>query len=171
VNRRIDFAGRDWSAHAQDRWLEFAGHPGMADHLRIVFVAYGRHKANGHARLGQGELAHYLVRKDGTLPDRRTLWHALKKAVELGFLLPESRALCLVVSSEHVQGGTGNPDAPCNRRHTVRQKDVAQVRPLRRKDVNPAGRFDPKDVSHSRPFTLAPSLSSTDPTDTKQEPA
>src|SRR4051794_36660974 len=112
--RKIDFAGRDWAAHAQDHWLEFAGNPNFPDYLRIVFVAYGRHAANGHARLGQGELARFLVRKDGTLPDRRTLWHAVNRAIALEYLLPESRALCLVVGSHHVQGGRGDPDRRCD---------------------------------------------------------
>ena len=138
MSRRIDFGDRDWNAHAQDRWLEWAGNPNFPDHLRIVFVAYGRRRANGHARLDQGELAGFLVRPDGTLPDRRTIWHAIDKAIRYEFLLSESRALCLVVSKDHVQGGRGNPDERCKRKHGTQQKDV----------------------SHARPFTLVPSLSS-----------
>lgn len=164
MSGRINFDGRDWAAHAQDQWLEFAGHPGFPDHLRVVFVAYGRRRANGHARLDQGELARFLVRKDGTLPDRRTLWHALKKAISLGFLTADSRVLCLVVSRSQVQGGPGNPDTRCRRSHGRIQKDVSQSRPLVQKDVNPAGRFDQKDVSHARPFTLVPFSLLRDPT-------
>lgn len=122
MSRRIDFGGREWSAHAQDHWLEFSGNPNFPDYLRVVFVAYARHAANGHARLVRGELAQYLVRKDGTLPDRRGLWGSLQKAISLGYLLPESQALCLVVSSEHVQGGVGDPERPCRRDHTKRPK-------------------------------------------------
>ena len=77
-------------------------------------MAYGRHAANGHARLDRGELALFLVRKDGTLPDRRNLWSSMQKAIRLGYLLPESQALCLVVSSQHVQGGIGDPDRRAN---------------------------------------------------------
>ena len=127
MNRKIDFAGRDWAAHAQDHWLEFAGNPNFPDYLRITFVAYGRHAANGHARLERGELAQYLVRKDGTLPDRRGLWGSLQKAIRLGYLLSESQALCLVVSSDHVQGGIGDPERPCSRDHTKRPKAEASV--------------------------------------------
>ncbi len=121
MSRKIDFDGRDWSAHAQDHWLEFAGDNEFPDYLRIVFVAYGRHRANGHARLKQGESAHYLVRKDGRLPDRRNIRHAIDRGIELGFLTPESRALCLVVSSDHVQGGIGDPNRRCDRDHTIRR--------------------------------------------------
>jgi hypothetical protein len=120
VKRKIDFGGREWSAHAQDHWLEFAGNSNFPDYLRVTFVAYGRHAANGHAKLERGELARYLLRKDGTLPDRRTVWRAIDTAARLGYLLPESRQLCLVVSSHHVQGGKGNADARCTRDHTIR---------------------------------------------------
>lgn len=125
--RRIDFGGRGWTAHAQDHWLEHAGNPGFPDHLRIVFVAYGRHRANGHARMSRGELARFLVRRDGTLPERRVVWTALQKAIALEFLMPESQALCLVVSSEHVQGGVGDPDRPCPRDHTKRTRTKAET--------------------------------------------
>lgn len=121
---KINFGGRDWSAHAQDHWLEFSGHPHFPDYLRILFVAYGRHRANGHANLERGELARYLVRRDGTLPDRRVIWTAIQKAVQLGYLLPESRQLCLVVSSHEVQGGKGKPDDRCSRDHTKRETNV-----------------------------------------------
>jgi hypothetical protein len=39
VSRKIDFEGRDWTAHAQDHWLEFAGNSNFPDYLRITFVA------------------------------------------------------------------------------------------------------------------------------------
>lgn len=121
MNRKIDFHGRDWSAHSQDHWLDRAGDPRFPDFLRIVFVAYGRHTANGHAKLDRGDLAYYLVREDGSLPDRRTIYRSIRRAVELGLILDISTALCLVVSSHDVQGGKGNPDARCRRDHTRRQ--------------------------------------------------
>lgn len=168
MSRRIDFGDRDWAAHAQDHWLDFAGNPNLPDYLRIVFVAYGRHLANGHARLSQGELAHLLVRKDGTLPDRRNVRHSIDKAIDLGYLMPESRALCLVVSSDHVQRGDGESDRRCDRDHTTRRqgrKDVSGQRRSDRNDVSQTGRFGAKDVSGQRRFRLSPSLSSTHPTD------
>jgi hypothetical protein len=158
MSRKIDFGGRDWAAHAQDHWLDFAGNPNFPDYLRIVFVAYARRRANGHARLKPGELATYLVRKDGTVPDRRNIRHSIDRAVDLEYLAPTSRALCLVVSSLHVQGGVGSPDRRCDRDHTVRGKDVSDLRRFREKDVGETGRFPRKDVADLRRSTLRPSL-------------
>ena len=111
MSRKVDFDGRDWAAHAQDHWLVMAGRPNFPDYLRVVFVAYGRHHANGHALLDRGELAYFLVRQDGTLPDRRIVWRAVREAVDLGFLVAGSQLLCLIVGSHDVQGGRATQTA------------------------------------------------------------
>jgi hypothetical protein len=163
VTRKIDFAGRDWAAHAQDHWLEFAGNRNFPDYLRVTFVAYGRHAANGHARLDRGELAHYLIRKDGTLPERRVLWRAIETAVSLGYLVPTSRQLCLVVSSHDVQGGRGSADARCPRDHTSKAKtnvrsDSGRFASNVRNDARPSGWNVRSDSGRSNvaPFSLLP---------------
>lgn len=160
--RKIDFGQREWAAHAQDHWLEFAGNPNFPDYLRIVFVAYGRHAANGHARLDRGELAQYLVRKDGTLPDRGNIWSSLRKAIRLGYLAEASQMLCLVVASDHVQGGVGDPEARCKRDHTKRRQTNV-VNGLRRSApnvVNGSRRSELNVVTELRRSTLTPSSSS-----------
>jgi hypothetical protein len=184
MRRKIDFGDRDWAAHAQDHWLVFAGNPNFPDYLRITFVAYARHAGNGHARLERGELAHYLVRKNGTLPDHRGVWAALQKAIRLGYLLEESQALCLVVSSHHVQGGVGNPDRPCRRDHTKHPRAgrgpnrdergrITNVGDDDRRSASnvgaDAGRSNTNVGAEDRRLTLAPSLSSTDPTTAQGE--
>lgn len=121
--RKIDFGdGRTWTAHRQDHWLEWAGSPDFPDHLRVAFVAFGRHHSNGHARLEREELAYYLVRRDGTLPDRRAVYRAMRRASDMGMIHDASTALCLVVNSHDVQGGQGNADTRCHRDHTKRTK-------------------------------------------------
>jgi hypothetical protein len=159
---KINFHGDTWAAHRQSDWLEFAGHPNYPDHLRIVFVAYGLHTANGHARLRQGELARYLVRKDGALPDRRTIHRAVQQAIDLGFLSASSRLLCLVVTSHHVQGGRGNPDEPCPRDHTTHRRNVGNSdRPSRRNVGDGTGRFTSNVGDDRRRLALMPSISLT----------
>lgn len=156
---KIDFDGRRWSAQPQDHWLDFAGNPNFPDYLRIMFVAYGRHRANGHAKLERGELARYLVRKDGTMPERRVLWSAVKRAIDLGYLVEGSRALCLVVSSDHSQGGKGDPDEPCRRDHTHRnvRHDNGRIET----NVRNGARRSETNVRHGNGrSTLSPSLSS-----------
>lgn len=165
MSRKIDFAGREWSAHAQDHWLDLAGNPNFPDYLRVMFVAYGRHAANGHAVLERGELGYYLVRRDGTLPERRIVWRAVQEAMKLGYLAEGSQLLCLVVSSHDVQGGRGDQKARCRRDHTKRTRTnvrsdsgrfTATVR-------NGARRSETNVRSGCGRSVLSPSLSSTDP--------
>jgi hypothetical protein len=120
--RKIDFGSDVWAAHRQGHWLEWAGSTEFPDHLRVAFVAFGRHRANGHARLEREELRYYLVRRDGTLPDRRSVYRSVRRAADLGLIVDSSTALCLVVSSHDVQGGQGDADAPCRRDHTKRPR-------------------------------------------------
>lgn len=122
LTRKINFGERPWAAHAQDHWLEKSGNPNFPDYLRVLFVAYGRHAANGHANLDRGELAYFLVRQDGTLPERRIVWRAVQQAIKLGFLQEGSQLLCLIVSSHDVQGGSGSAEKRCKRDHTKRNK-------------------------------------------------
>lgn len=158
--RKIDFGERTWSAFPQDHWLDMAGNPNFPDYLRILFVAYGRHAANGHARLERQELAYFLVRTDGTLPDRRNVRRALQRAVSMGYLKPESNLLCLVVSRHDVQGGKGDASARCRRDHRKRQptNDVTHRCPSSANDVTEGGRSETNDVTHRRRSVLAPSL-------------
>lgn len=163
--RRIDFGGRDWSAHSQDHWLDRAGDHRFPDYLRIVFVAYGRHSANGHAKLDRGELAYYLIREDGSLPDRRSIYRSIQKAVDLGLVLDVSHALCLVVSSHDVQGGRGNPDARCRRDHTRRQpRTTTREVVTQPRTTTPTVVTQPRTTTPDVVVPCSASLSSTTPT-------
>lgn len=54
---------------------------------------------------------------DGLLvpADRRTVYRAIREAVELGFLAEGSKALCLIVPNHRIRGGMGDENAPCDR--------------------------------------------------------
>lgn len=100
------------------------------DHLRCLRPA----RSEREAKLEHGELARYLIRKDGTLTERRIVWRAIEAAVRLGYLSAGSKQLCLVVSSHQVQGGKGSADARCKRDHTIRAQQNVR---------NDGGRFTP----------------------------
>jgi hypothetical protein len=91
---------------------------------------------------------------------------AIDYAIRLGYLLPESRQLCLVVSSDHVQGGKGNADAPCPRDHTIRARtnDGSHRGRFGSNDGSEGGRSGMNDGNGCGRSTLRPSLSSTDST-------
>lgn len=170
---KINFGARqEWAAHRQQHWLDWSGNPSFADYLRVTFVAYGLHGPNGHAKLKQGALARHLVRKDGTVPERRTVWRAVQNAIELGYLDPTSKTLCLVVPNHDVQSGKDGRDEPCPRDHTRREQNVgSQLRRFgpnvgnhpRRSETNVGDeqrRSEDNVVSLQRRSTLSPSLSS-----------
>jgi hypothetical protein len=162
---KIDFGGRDWAAHCQEQWLEDALNPRWPGPLRVAFVAYGRHAANGHAFLKQGELAKLLplgMSADGlpASPTRSTLNRWIKTAVDYGFLDEGSKLLCLIVPSHRAQGGRGDPNAPC-RRHPAKGKRPALGRHVSSKTSQQAPNVSTETSrSTAARFTLASSLSS-----------
>jgi hypothetical protein len=107
-----------WAQHYQSVWQERAGNPRFPLWLRVAALAYGKHKANGHANFRQGEVATILRTVDVatgviTDPDRQHVHRAIRVAVEYGWLAPGSRTTCLVVPAHAVGGGEGNAFAPC----------------------------------------------------------
>lgn len=113
-----------WSRHFQEPWAEDALNDVYPMPLRVAFLAFGRHRANGHAVFRQGEVANVLGRFDdrGTwlAADRRTVHRAIQAAVKYGLLAEGSKALCLVVPSHRVTGGMGAADTPCRRHPETR---------------------------------------------------
>jgi hypothetical protein len=166
-SRKIEFPG-DWSAFAQEPWLEDALNPRWPGPLRVAFVGFGLHRANGHAFLKQGELAKLLPLGTGpdglpVTPTRSTLNRWIKTAVEYGLLAEGSKLLCLIVPEHRVQGGRGDPNAPC-RRHPARGKRATPERHVSDETSHRAPNVS-DETSHPRAarFTLKPSLSSQDP--------
>ncbi|MGG5260825.1 hypothetical protein [Phycicoccus avicenniae] len=171
--KKIDFGERSWSAHAQDHWKEMAGKPRFPDYLRVTFVAYALHAANGHANLDRGELAYHLVREDGSLPERRVVWRAVQEAMKLGFLAEGSQLLCLVVSSHDVQGGKGSADRRCKRDHTKRSgTNVRNDSGRFATNVRNDARRSPENVRNNcGRSVLSPSSLSTTATTDKTQPS
>ena len=120
-----------WARHFQEAWADDALNPIYPMPLRVAFLAFGRHRANGHAIFGQGEIANTLGHHDdvgGWVPaDRRTVHRAITKAVSYGLLDSTSKALCLVVPKHRVAGGMGNPETPCRRHPATRTKTALKA--------------------------------------------
>lgn len=112
-----------WSIHYQQPWKDDAANPRFSMPLRVAFLAFGNHKANGHANFAKQEIAKNLGRYDEAgnfVPaDRRTVNRAICQAIEWGLLEEGSRALCLVVPKHRMTGGPGEDDEPCKRHSTV----------------------------------------------------
>lgn len=118
MSQRIELDG-PWAAHLQEAWSNDALNPRFPLPLRVAFAAYGQHRANGHARFKQGELCTILGHLDDEghfVPaDRRTVYRAIRQAVDYGLLDPASKTLCLVVPRHRIDGGQGSSDTACAR--------------------------------------------------------
>ena len=128
-----------WSRHYQHVWQERAGDAQMPYWLRVAALAYGSHRANGHARFKAGEIALVLGTVDtvtGEISpmDRANVQRAIRKATEFGWLTEASGSTCLVVPGHAIAGGKGNPFAPCpqHSRKADRSHQMTYTDPKRR---------------------------------------
>lgn len=105
-----------WSKHYHNVWAERSANTALPDWLRVAALAYGRHKANGHAAFGPGDVAHVLGKVDestGVFQPNENVTRAIRTAVRHGFLAEGSKSRCLVVPAHAIEGGLGNAYAPC----------------------------------------------------------
>ena len=109
-----------WTQHRQSFWQERAGSPSLALWHRVYCLAYGVHRRNGHAPFKPGDLRTIaLVVNDPStgevmVPSCSQVSHAIRTAIEYGFLAPESHAGCLVVPEHAIGGGVvGSPTEEC----------------------------------------------------------
>jgi len=99
-----------WAGHLQGEWEARASNSALPLWLRVVSLAYGMHALNGHASYGPGDLGLALSTLDpetGEIqgPSRQTVHHAVKRAVEHGWLDPSSTGRCLVVPGNLLHSG------------------------------------------------------------------
>lgn len=112
------YDGPAWSRHFQGPWEERAGDPRLPLWTRVASLAFGKHRANGHASFGKGDVALTLTTVDrdtGVMkrPDAANVRRAIRLASEYGWLSSESRSTCLVVPEWAISGGLGTANAPC----------------------------------------------------------
>lgn len=118
----------DWSIFYHQPWHDDSLNPRFPYALRVAFLAFGTHRANGHATFRRGEVAKVLshVDDDGTLipTTRQTVHRAIAQAVEFGMLEEGSHSMCLVVPRHRATGGRGSPNSPCGRHSDGRLRGV-----------------------------------------------
>lgn len=121
-------ARNTWAKHYQSVWEERAADPAYPLWCRVAWLAYARHKANGHANFQRGQIRALLggFGKDGFKPlDPNNLQRAVRQAKKAGLLDISSGAECLVVPPHAIEGGWGgHPGSPC----PVHGRNVAQRR-------------------------------------------
>jgi hypothetical protein len=123
-----------FSKHFHEAYLEDAANPAYPNAIRVAYLAYGKHKANGHARFKQREIANVLgaFATDGTFEpaSKYVVDRAIKTAISYGLLAPESKALCLIVPGHRIRGYHGDAEAPCDR-HRPEARKARAARNLR----------------------------------------
>lgn len=124
-----------WARHFQHVWQERAGDPALPDWLRVACLAYGSHRANGHATLGQGHVALVLARVDvdtGVIAplSRQNVHRAIRASVANGWLSQGSTSRCLIVPAHAVSGGLGSPTDACPQ-HSPRVRQRGARPPLK----------------------------------------
>jgi hypothetical protein len=128
-------ARNGWARHYQAAWHERSGDPRFPLWLRVSALAYGSHRANGHAMFKAGQVALVLAKVDETtgeilVPRKQHVHRAIETAIEYGFLEKGSGTRCLVVPGHAIVGGLGDPAEPCpqHRRQGQRNRSVATKR-------------------------------------------
>lgn len=108
-----------WSQHDRAMWAAHAARDGLDKWLRLVALAYSRHQENGHTPFERGELRSLLPSVDtstGEVRPDKNLDRHIRQAVDLGFLLADSNASCLIVP-HGVRVGSGVKAAKSCDRH------------------------------------------------------
>jgi hypothetical protein len=103
--------------HRQAVWLERSADSMLPDWIRLSLLAFARHRANGHANFGSGEigqlLAHTASNGERQPLSKSAVSNAIKRAKDKGWIDRESCARCLVVPPHAVSGGLGSVYEKC----------------------------------------------------------
>lgn len=142
-----------WARHYQHVWQERAGDASLPYWLRVAALAYGSHKANGHATFKPGAIGLVLASVDTTTGElkpmhKANVQRAIRAAIEVGWLTPDSGSTCLVVPGHAIAGGKGNPRAECPQ-HKRRARSSHQAT-----HQGPQGK-SPSDYPVSHPATTS----------------
>lgn len=151
-------AEKPWARHYHEAWQERAGDDRLPYWLRVTALAYGSHLDNGHARFKRGEIGLILGKIDaetGEIIPFDNVRHAIRTAVEYGWLEPESFWGCLVVPAHAIKKGEHGrkPVCPIHAKRRREGKEtsaersitprtghsVTALRPLNRRSLTASG--------------------------------
>lgn len=126
---------RQYSMHFQDVWRERTANSNLPNWLRVAFLAYGSHQANGHATFDRGDIAAMLgggvdeVTGEIRLAPRQRVSEAIRAAIREAYLAEGSNSRCLIVPGHAIEKHNGNVNARCDRHATPKARTAG--RPLR----------------------------------------
>jgi hypothetical protein len=106
-----------YGMHYQSVWEERSANPLLPNWIRVAALAFGCHRANGHANFKPGELGELLGKPAPGGGWARITPQAVSNAIKLaknaGWIAEDSTARCLVVPHHAVSGGLGNANEKC----------------------------------------------------------
>lgn len=95
------------AVHMHTYWLALANDKNLKPFwLRVVALAYGAQRMNGHAHYGKGHIAEFFDKSPSTI------CNAISTAVGFGMLDEESNSRCLVVP-KLARGGASSMSELC----------------------------------------------------------
>lgn len=107
----------EWAKHYQNVWEERSASDMFPAWFRVMALAYGMHKANGHACFEPGSIGMILgsPREDGgwNSMHKAHVQNAIKTAIKRGLLHESSNSRCLVVPRHAIQKDWGSTTAVC----------------------------------------------------------
>ncbi len=135
---------RTWAKHYQDAWVaDAAKFDTLPIWFRMMALAYGSHKANGHANFRRGDLAKVLGEPgpegEWRPIDKGTIQKYIRYLISVNLLDPQSCSECLVVPRHRIEGGGtdyktgGNSPCPVHMRKAA--KRVASKRVVARRGL------------------------------------
>ncbi|NYI78743.1 hypothetical protein [Nocardioides panzhihuensis] len=122
---------KPWARHYQHIWHERAADSRFPLWARVAWLAYGSHRANGHANYKAGEIALVFSRVNTATgevrpEDKHNIQRAIKAAIASGWLSEGSSSLCLVVPAHAVAGGMGHPGEVCKIHERRAKRSIRQ---------------------------------------------
>ncbi|MFD8618281.1 hypothetical protein [Streptomyces sp. NPDC059513] len=129
----------DYRTVAKDFDKRMAKQDGLPLWLRIVHAGGAVMNRSNHAYFGGwANLADYVRVEGSPMPGRAKVYEGVKKAIELGYLMPDSDVDCLVFHSNDTQKAAHSGYGCLNPKHNIKHRTAKEVREDIEKEEVPA---------------------------------